>query len=221
MSTTISLDIIQEYIEKNKQPDTATLDYGDFKLEVKTKLTIEEKLAFVEHVVKQAFVNYITPSSTTFDVAFAIELVQAVCPELPLPVTAIEGEEFIDSQAAVDMIVALDFVNKYISNEHGLKLYEELKDAVNTRIEFENQKLIAYASVSTANTEAIETFSYAMNKVVDLLDVGIDLLEKNGNKLAKHLTPKNIKAAVLEYFKLTQGADDTNLKKVEVTVDEV
>jgi len=187
----LQMEIIKKYAEANRQPDTMELDYGEFTVTAKTGLTIEEKLSFVETVVKNACVDGITPSSLLIDVAFAITFMQTVCVDLPLPTKESDGESIVDSQAAYDMAAGLDILHKY-GCKSGSELINELKRHISARIEFENRKILTYIGKGTAGEETMEYINALLTKGTELLTVVTEQAEKNGEKLFGSLTEKNI-----------------------------
>ena len=210
----ISLEEIQNYIKNNPNKDLVELNFESFTLPVKTNLTIEEKLSFVESVVKDSFTNMITPSLILNDIAFTINFVLAVCPDFPFPTKEVDDEFVIDTQSSYDIIQSLDFINKYM-NTSGNHLYCELREYVKDRMDFEKQKLIAFASLDNAPTEAIKTFSSTFYRLDKLINVTMSQLEKNGNKLFKKLTDKNIDKWIVKFaesYKKTipNDSDDIN-----------
>jgi len=187
----LKMESIKKYAEGNKQPDTVELEYGEFTVQAKTGLTIEEKLNFVETVVKNAYVGGITPSSLLVDVAFTITFMQMVCVDLPLPMKESDGESVVDSQAAYDMAVGLDILHKY-GCKSGSELINELKRHISARVEFENQKILTYIGKGTAGEETMEYINALLAKGTELLSVVTEQAEKNGEKLFGSLTEKNI-----------------------------
>ena len=204
----VTIEKINQYVNTNKTQETVELDYGEFKILAKTNLSIEQKLSFVESVVKDSFSNAITPSLALNDVAFTINFVLAACPDIPLPTVEADEEFVIDTQSSYDIIKGLDLISKYREAEAGDYLYRELKKYVKDRIDYEKQKLIAYAASDNASAEAINTFSAAFYNLDKLINVAIDQLDKNGNKLFKKLTDKNIGKWINQ---VTESLKKTNL----------
>ena len=160
---------------------------------VKTDLSIEEKLGFVESVVKDSFINRITPSLMLNDAAFTINFVQAVRPDFPFPTVQADGELVIDTQSSYNIIRSLDFIKKYKEKDMALNnLYSELEKYVKDRMDYEKQKLLAYASNDNASADAINSFGAAFYSLDKLINAAVNQLDKNGNKLYKKLTDKNI-----------------------------
>jgi len=196
----VTLEQIQELMSgTSKEADE--INYPDFTISAKTNLTISEKINLVESVVNNSYINGINPSSILSDIALKIAFIQAVCPAFPFP--AVENndidksEAIIDSQLAVEMIDRLDLIRNY--NGINKCLYDELKQAVAERMEFENQKLIAFASMSSVSDEILESVAAVANKTLDLATKGCgvldelkDLAGKSKTKILKHITAKNI-----------------------------
>ena len=175
----ISIEEIQNYIKTKADKKWIELEFDSFALSVKTDLSIKEKLSFVESVIKDSFTNAITPSLVLNDIAFAINFVLAVCPEFPFPTIQIDGDSVIDTQSSYDIIKGLDFIKKYKDKGTAINnLYNELEKYVKDRMDYEKQKLIAYASNDNASSEAINTFSTAFYNLDKLINVAMNQLDK-------------------------------------------
>ena len=201
----ISLEEIQNYIKNNPDEKWIDLDFDSFILNVKTDLSIEEKLRFVEAVIKDSFISVVTPSLLLNNVAFAINFVLAVCPDFPFPTKQADDDLVIDMQSSYDIIKSLDLINKYKNNCAALNnLYCELEKYVKDRMDYEKQKLIAYASNDNASADAVNTFSTAFYSLDKLINVAMNQLNKNGNKLFKKLTDKNISKWIGQFMELAE-----------------
>jgi hypothetical protein len=187
-----TLEQIQKYIDNNKKSDTVDIKFGDdFTLTAKRNLTELEKKAIVDSVVHNSYIGS-TLSPVDTDSVFDIRFAHFVCPEFPVQLTTNEdGEEIIDQQATSDLIRGTDFITKYMDAVRT-DLYYELESYIRESIEFENAKRIAIYASSSADKDAIETFSHAFYKIASLVETLEEQVKKNGDKLAKHLTPKNI-----------------------------
>jgi len=211
----ISLKKIEQYIKQNKQPETKDLEYGDFKLIVKTNLTQAEKKDLIKNIINDSN-SYTSYSPIDYDTAFAIRFFSAVCDEIELPTIEIETviggeikiETVIDSQKAYDLITGLNFLDRYMKDVNS-ELYFELENYLCDCIEFENQKIFAMYSQSNATSEAIDNFNALIFKGLDLIEVAINQLEKNGDKLQKGLTQKNINKILTNIFKGAVGETET------------
>jgi len=194
----ITLTRIEEYIARNKESDTISLDYGDFEVNVKTGLTIDEKSQFIERVFENAYIGHIVPSQLKTDVVFVITFMQFLT-DIPIPTLAESTDEIVDNELAYNIMRSLNIIHRACMESRSIEtLVDELQQYIKDRIEFQNARLIAYAGVSDANSTAIEAVSSVMYKIDDLLNAAIDLLQKNGNKIAKNLTSKKINKWVEE-----------------------
>ena len=182
-----------EKITNNTNPNeqTTELECRDFTLTVKTNPGYIDKLACVEAVVKDAFIDSVSPSLLLKNMSFAINFVRLICPDFDFPTTENEdGETVIDFQGAYDLIEENDILNLYDLKMNNLVL-GEMELYVNNRVDFETKMFLAYIGGGVTG-EAIENVSLMVKNINRLLDTAVTQLEKNGDKLFKKLTPKNI-----------------------------
>ena len=202
----VTLKQINDYVKEVQPSGTFGLDYGDFKVNLKTDLTIDEKHSFVKQVVSNAYINRIKPSKLNIDVMMAVCFLK-MCTDVPLPTKEVDGETVIDSQAACDIAKALSLYDAdhihlnrafgpfEIERYRAGQLFGQLRGYVDAVVEFENQKLVTYLASSNASNEAMEDLACLIRRVSEGADKVNGILEEVG-KLTRNgkflkMIPKN------------------------------
>lgn len=146
-------------------------------------ITINEIQNFIDKVVDESYVNIIEYRPMNTDIAFSIYFL-SMFTDMVMPTHEVNGEVIIDKNRAYKIITSLNMDNNIMS----LLFASKIREYIDKTIEYRNKKNIAYASSDSATSEAIETFSYAMNKLVNLLNKGTELLEIGKEKLSDGLS---------------------------------
>lgn len=213
----LTLEQIEEYIEQVKPLTKTEISCGNSKLNIRTNLSINETQEFINSVVDAVFADQINPSYLNLDVAFITYFLDRFT-DFPIPTITVEDKFMIDSEKTYSIAVALNLVNNIMM----LPIAVQLKEYIDKQIEFKNKKLIAYAGIANANEDAINTFSEVMYKGIDLLNMAISQLEKNGNKLFKVLTTKKINGfinglqkTIVDSLKLNENSNDNKVVSFE------
>lgn len=183
----ITIEQIENYVNSKKEGK----EVENLPIEVNTNLSISEQLAFVNNVVEMSYIDSITYSPLLSEVVFIATFI-AMCTNVPV---ATNDDGSVDLQKTYEIAVALGFVDEEfntLSERYRNSMTDRLDRYVREGIEFQNKKLIAFAGASSASDEAIEAVSTAAYKLTELFNTAIEQLEKNGNKLFKGLTKKNI-----------------------------
>lgn len=169
------------------------LNYGDFRLKVKTRLEDYEEKVFIETITEQAFTDLDyspTLRQIITDLMFA-KLFVVTDEENGIDIP----NEIEDLYSAFDVIKKLDLLNKVIinSDEFG-NYYNYLQSLIDEQIAFKKHKICACLSQSSANTEAIENVNDLLNGFMRLLSTAEEFLSLNSKKLSRILTPKKIES---------------------------
>lgn len=189
----ITADKLNKYIDNNKPEDKIILDYGDFQITVRTSLSLTEQHEFIYTVTENAFVDFV-PSPLNIATAFDITFAQMLT-DLPIPTTMIDGKETVDSESLYETLKVLNLIKRAEAESATItELLCNLWRYINKVVEYKNQQYIA--CMSSASDETLNTLNTVIHRGVDFLDMLINQLEKNGNKLFKNLTQKNMNAWV-------------------------
>jgi|GEM_PF-3553335 len=195
----ITLEQINKYLTDVEYGNSFDIKYGkDFSVNVKSVLTEAEKRLFINRVVENSYVENIGFSPIDSKIAFVVTFAQLFT-DLPIPVKK-DSPDMVDIDKLCLLVNGLNLIEnaKQITPMHFDKnqvfcdTISELEMCIKQEIDFKNQKLIALYASSSATDEAIESFSAVMHKGLELIEVGIEQLDKNGNRLFKSLTPKKI-----------------------------
>ena len=192
--STLTLKKIRDYIKETSTEKTFAVNIGDLSINIKKDLSIVETQEFVEAVVSGAYIDSIIPSDINIDVMFAVTFLQD-CTDVPLPLKKNDEGSVIDGEEAYLIAKSLNLHNLWQDDEYSqYNLPQRLRYYVDKRIEFENAKLISYASAISASEDAIEAVAAVAYKGVDVMSKLCDVLDN-----LKGLTQDG-KAKILKYF---------------------
>lgn len=203
----MTLESINNYIT-DKSPETCELEFGDMKIEVRTRLTVSEQMGIVKACADALPITSDAPSPILMNALLDINFVRSVAPSLPLPVD--EGGN-IDIDEACRVIDGLDFIHRYQKGIDG-SLYRTLENALQEHIKFDNEKRIAWQGASTASEEAIESVAELANQAKmaafnlnGVLGELRGLIGEAKPKLIKFITKKNVDRMMVWFENLVSG----------------
>lgn len=174
------------------------LDYGDFTLKIKSKLSDFEEELFIDTITKQSF------SGLDYSPMMRKAITQIMFAKLFVVSDGENGldipDKIDDLYATFDVVKKLDLINRSTEMDEKFEsYYNSLVRLTNTQIEYNKQLNIAYITQSSANTEAIENVNEVLNKFIGLLDITNEFLSANSKKITKIITPKKIEQFVKSF----------------------
>lgn len=158
-------------------------------------LTLAEQSALIDHVVEVAFAkDESTPSRLFGEVAF-ITAFAKLCTDIPEKYGL--NSDSVDVQEIYDAVVASGLLGDlldYSVDIDGIAYTGRLWELANRQVDMEFKSRLARERAVSA--DALETFAVVMDKLITLIDAGIEQVNKNGDKLFKNLSPKKFDALI-------------------------